>query len=78
LQGINPEIATHIFDVFLMEGEIVICTLFIKFIEHSKDTILKLDEDNFDDFIKHDLPRLCLEANPMYELLDFHYCMDSE
>jgi hypothetical protein len=31
----SPEIATHIFDVFLLEGEIVICTLFIKFIEHS-------------------------------------------
>lgn len=78
LQDINPEIATHIFDVFLLEGEIVICTLFIKFIEHSAEEILELTEDNFDDFIKHDLPRLCLEAKPMYELLDFHYCLDSE
>ena len=61
-----------------MEGEIVICTLFIKFIEHSHDEMLDLTEDNFDNFIKHDLPRLCLEANPMHELLDFYTCIDSE
>jgi ABC-type antimicrobial peptide transport system permease subunit len=61
LQDINPEIATHILDVFLLEGEIVICTLFIKFIEHSQVKIMLLDDENFDDFIKHDLPRLCLE-----------------
>ena len=78
LQDINPEIATHILDVFLLEGEIVICTLFIKFIEHSQVKIMLLDDENFDDFIKHDLPRLCLEQKPMHELLDFHHCVDSE
>ena len=29
----SPEIATHIFDVFLIDGEMVIYTMFIKFIE---------------------------------------------
>ena len=35
LHNAAPKIAAHIFDCFLLEGEIVICTLFIKFIEHS-------------------------------------------
>ena len=32
LQTVNPEIATHIFDVFLIDGEKVIFTLITKFI----------------------------------------------
>ena len=74
----NPELATHIFDVFLLEGEIVFYTLIIKFIEHSHDKILELDDENLDKFIINDMPRLCLDANPLYELLDFHHCLESE
>lgn len=40
LFDVAPKIASHIFDCFLLEGEIVICTLFIKFIEHSQEEIL--------------------------------------
>jgi hypothetical protein len=40
LQDASPKIASHIFDCFLAEGEIVMCTLFIKFIEHSQEEIL--------------------------------------
>jgi hypothetical protein len=32
LQDSNPEVASHIFDVFLIDGERVIFTLLMKFI----------------------------------------------
>lgn len=65
LQEDSPDIAGHIFDVFLLEGEIVIATLFIKFIEHSQKEILECDDEDIDEFMKKRLPRNCLDQKPM-------------
>ena len=40
LMDSSPEIATHIFDAFLIDGEKVIFILFIKFIKNLEDEIL--------------------------------------
>ncbi len=48
----NPEIATHIFDIFLVDGEIIIYKLFIKFIENNHDEILSLRDEKLTKFLK--------------------------
>ena len=44
LQDVTPQIAVHIFDVFLVEGESVILTLLINFIKLMETRILEIDE----------------------------------
>ena len=57
LNEVAPKIADHIFDCFLLEGEIVIYTLIIKFFEHSQDEILGFDDETeLTEFMKKDLP----------------------
>jgi hypothetical protein len=57
LYQVAPKIASHIFDCFLLEGEIIICTLFIKFIEHSQEEIMSLDDEtDLIEFMKKKLP----------------------
>ena len=48
----TPEIATHIFDAFLIDGEKVIYTLFINFIENLEDEILKRYDEDLNRFMK--------------------------
>lgn len=41
----SPEpVATHIFDVFLLDGETVIFTLLLKMIEYKEEKILELED----------------------------------
>ena len=74
----TPEIATHIFDAFLIDGERVIYTLFIKFIENLEDEILKRNDEDLNRFMKSEMPGECLKKVQMHELLDFYTCVESE
>ena len=74
----SPQIATHIFDAFLIDGERVIYTLFIKFIENLQDEILKRHDEDLNRFMKSEMPGACLKKVQMHELLDFYTCVESE
>lgn len=51
LQSVFPDIATHIFDVFLIDGECLIFILITKFITLQHDHMLQIVEDV--DFLKY-------------------------
>jgi ABC-type antimicrobial peptide transport system permease subunit len=51
LQSVFPDIATHIFDVFLCDGECLIFVLITKFISLQHDHMLDIVEDA--DFLKY-------------------------
>ena len=72
-----PEhIGAHIYDIFLLDGEQIIFTLLIKMIELHEETILSIDEDNFDEerdlltYLRCIMPLECLTTVPLTELLD--------
>jgi hypothetical protein len=52
LQDSSPEIASHIFDVFLIDGEKVIYSLLMKLIDLKVDTLLNLYEDELTQYLK--------------------------
>lgn len=52
LQDSSPEIASHIFDVFLIDGEKVVYSLLMKLIDLKVDTLLNLYEDELTDYLK--------------------------
>lgn len=62
----HPHIATHIFDIFLIEGEMLIYTLFIKFIENLHDEILTKRDEHLSIYLKNKLPVECLKKVEMY------------
>ena len=78
LMETSPEIATHIFDAFLIDGEMVIYTLFIKFIENLQDEILSRFDEDLYRYMKYKMPGECLKKVAMHELLDFHTSLESE
>ena len=78
LMDTSPQIATHIFDAFLIDGEMVIYTLFIKFIENLQDEILSRTDEDLNKFMKSEMPGECLKKVKMHELLDFYTCIESE
>jgi hypothetical protein len=78
LMDTSPEISTHIFDAFLIDGEMVIYTLFIKFIENLQDEILSRYDEDLNRFMKSQMPRECLKKVAMHELLDFYTSVESE
>jgi hypothetical protein len=62
LQDLTPQIAVHIFDVFLIEGESLILTLLINFIKRLTKQILDIDDgDELQEFMKKELPKECLK-----------------
>ncbi len=77
LQDVTPRIAAHIFDVFLVDGQGVIFTLLIKFIQLKEQTILEFDDiDDLQDYMRKELPKDCLKEYPMHLLLDFEAQVD--
>ena len=46
------EVATQIFDVFLLDGETVIFTLLLKMIEHKESKILSLTDHDLLQYIR--------------------------
>ena len=71
LQTVNPLIASHIFDVFLIDGEKVIFTLITKFIMLKEQKILELKDDDVLPYMRYHLPEECLKEHTMPELFDF-------
>ena len=69
----HPQIATHIFDIFLIDGEIMIYTLFMKFIENLHDEILTKKDEQLSIYLKNKLPVECLKKVEMYQLFDTFY-----
>ena len=63
LQSCSPLTASHIFDVFLSDGESVIFTLITKFIELKEAKILATDEFDLLVYLKQHLPTECLSEN---------------
>uniref|UniRef100_A0A7S3FVU5 Rab-GAP TBC domain-containing protein n=1 Tax=Strombidium rassoulzadegani TaxID=1082188 RepID=A0A7S3FVU5_9SPIT len=79
LHSISPQIAVHIFDVFLVDGESVIFTLLIKFISLMEETILDFeDQDDLLDYMRKEMPKDCLKNFPMHQLLDFEATVEVE
>ena len=74
----SPEIATHIFDAFLIDGERVIYILFINFITNLESEILSLSDEHLNRFMKNEMPKACLKKKKMHELLDFYTQVESE
>jgi hypothetical protein len=71
LQTVFPEIATHIFDVFLCDGECLIFILITKFITLQQDYMMDIVEDaDFLNYIMYQLTKDCLDKFKMYELLE--------
>ena len=65
------DIATHIFDAFLLDGEQVIFTLLINMIEHRKKEILEIqDDEDLLNYLRSGMIQDCLKAYPMTKLLD--------
>lgn len=65
------DIASHIFDVFLLDGEQVIFTLIIKMIEHREKHILSIEDDEeLLNYLRSHMVKDCLKAYPMTKLLD--------
>jgi len=62
----HPHIATHIFDIFLIDGEMFVYTLFIKFIEKLHDEILTKRDEQLSIFLKNRLPVECLNKMEMH------------
>ena len=57
----SPEnVATQIFDVFLLDGETVIFTLLLKMIEHKEQKILSLLDHDLLKYIRTEMPNECL------------------
>ena len=67
----TPEsVATSIFDVFLLDGEIVIFTLLIKMIEHKEEKILNTFDHDLLDYMRCEMSRECLTEIDMSTLMD--------
>ena len=64
------EIATHIFDVFLLDGETVIFTLLLKMIELKEEKILNLYDHDLLQYIRSEMPNECLSEINMLYLMD--------
>jgi hypothetical protein len=71
LQSVSPETVSHIFDVFLSDGESVIFTLITKFIQMKEKKILETDDFELILYMKQDLPKECMTEKTMPELLDY-------
>ena len=76
LQSKTPEIATYIFDVFLLDGESVIFTLLTQFITLKQDTILRLRYDDLLNYLRYKMPLECFKERSMAELLDLPYTIE--
>ena len=73
----HPDIAKHIFDVFLVDGEALIFTLITKFIYKKEQYLLAIDDDNeFLKYIMETLPMECIQEYTMTDLLDFNKLWD--
>jgi hypothetical protein len=72
LQDSSPDIATHIFDVFLLDGEKVIFTLLMKLINLKEDVLLDLYDNELTEYFKSGLPKECFKEYAMADLLDFN------
>ena len=71
LQDIMPEKATHIFDIFLLQGEYVIIKLILKFIKEKQDKILSLYENDLKQYMTKGMYIDCLEQKSIFSLFDF-------
>lgn len=77
LQSKTPEIATRIFDVFLLDGESVIFTLITQFITLKQDTILRLRYDDLLNYLRYKMPLDCFKEKSMSELLDLNSTLET-
>ena len=67
----SPEsVSTHIFDVFLLDGESAIFTLLLKMIELKEETIMNTYEHDLLKYIRSVMSRECLEQINMSVLMD--------
>lgn len=67
----SPEpVATHIFDVFLMDGETVIFTLLLKMIELKEEKILNTFDHDLLTYIRLDMSKECMSQKSMATLMD--------
>uniref|UniRef100_A0A7S3ITL6 Rab-GAP TBC domain-containing protein n=1 Tax=Strombidium inclinatum TaxID=197538 RepID=A0A7S3ITL6_9SPIT len=71
LQDISPQIATHIFDIFLFDGHLSIFQLLTKFISLQEEEIKQMYDEDLQFYIAKQMPLDCLKKYPMYQLLDF-------
>jgi len=67
----SPEhIATHIFDVFLLDGDSVIFTVLIKMIELKEEKILATEGHELLDYLRKEMSEECLREFSMDTLMD--------
>lgn len=67
----SPEsVATHIFDVFLLDGESVIFTLLLKMLEHKQGKILSIYGHDLLTYIRCQMSNECLSEISMPILMD--------
>lgn len=68
----SPEpVATHIFDVFLLDGECVIFTLLLKMIEYKEETIMEMEDHELLTYIRNEMSNECLKDIRMEMLMDW-------
>ena len=60
LQDHTPSVATHIFDVFLIDGESVVFTLLMKFMQLQQEQILSYYEEELQFYMRKQMPFDCL------------------
>jgi len=76
LQDCNPDIASRIFDAFLIDGESVIFVLLIKFITLKEQELLNMWDEDLMKYLKEDLPKECLTEYKMEVLLDLEEAIE--
>ena len=78
LQDRYPEIACHIFDVFLVDGESVIFMLLLRFFGLKEDKLLGLWDNELMSYMREEMPAECLSEYSMPELLDFEAIIEND
>ena len=75
LQDKYPKTLAHIFDAFLIDGEQLIFTLLIKFIDKKQEAILEKEDMELIYYMKSQMIYECLQENNMLDLLDYNYAL---
>lgn len=78
LQDRYPEIASHIFDVFMVDGESVIFMLLLRFFGLKEEKLLDLWDNELMSYMREEMPMECLSEYSMPELLDFEAIIEND
>lgn len=78
LQDRYPEIAAHIFDVFLVDGEGVIFMLLLRFFGLKEEKLMDLWDNDLMAYMREEMPMECLQEYSMQELLDLDAIIENE